>query len=86
MQAREYFGLSLRIIGTLVIIQAVHYFVTFTEVSFRLFRPQTTGSEPYMLLSIVHFIIGFYLLRGAPQLVEFSYPREPVSKEAQGAI
>jgi hypothetical protein len=63
MQAREQFALAVRIIGILGLMYVLRTFV-------RTPYPQVG----YLIVRLACVIIGAYMVRGAPWLVNFAYP------------
>jgi hypothetical protein len=64
MQAREQFALAVRIVGLLCLIYVLRAFV-------RSPWPEVVG---YLIVRLACAVVGVYMVRGAPWLVNFAYP------------
>ena len=72
MKAKEQFALALRIIGVLGVMYVLRSFVK-----------NPAPGIVFVIVWLVCAIIRVYLIRGAPQLVQFAYPEptpEPPEK------
>jgi ABC-type antimicrobial peptide transport system permease subunit len=77
MTPRQTFGLAVRIIGLLVMLFGVLYFISWAVVLIDPHsRPGVSPAWHYFLNAVVELLIGVYLLRGAPFLVRIAYPDE----------
>jgi hypothetical protein len=77
MKPKQAFGLAVRVIGLMVILVAVLYFVSaFVVLIDPTCRPNLSPSWQYFAAGVGNFLIGLYLLRGASHVVNFAYPDE----------
>ena len=79
MSAKELFGVVLRLIGLVLCLLSLWYFIYVPVV---LFGPEVPGGPPfyqYLISGMICLVIGLYFLRGAPHVARFSYP-EPHKK------
>jgi hypothetical protein len=73
MSSREAFGVLVRALGVWSIVEGLHHFVVFVNIFFHFYDPLHDTATSFLLLSVVELIAGFYLLRGAPHLVDYAY-------------
>ena len=64
MNAKELFGLIVRVIGLLAIIYVGRRII------------KIGAWEPLHVVRIVSALVGVYMLRGAPLLLKFAYPEK----------
>ena len=78
MKPKHAFGVAVRIIGLIVILVAVLYFISgFILLVDPHFRPNVSPAWHYLVDGVVEILVGLYLLRGARHIVRFAYPDEP---------
>ena len=75
MKSQDYFSLGLRIIGVFTLAHGLRDLV-----DFGLMLLGYTGTRSafayYLILGLLYSAVGLYLLRGAPFVVNFAYPRD----------
>ena len=75
MKSQDYFSLGLRIIGVFTLAHGLRDLV-----DFGLMLLGYTGTRSafayYLILGLLYSAVGLYLLRGAPLIVSFAYPRD----------
>jgi hypothetical protein len=77
VKPRQAFGVTVRIIGLIVVLVAILYFISgFILLVDPNFRPNVSPAWHYFVDGVVAIVIGLYLLRGAPHIVRFAYPDE----------
>ena len=81
MRPDEWFALALRVIGAVVLLYGLGYL--FDGALFRLnyFNYPETTPRYYAIAGFAYIIVATYLLRGAPQIVNFAYPPEVDDEE-----
>jgi hypothetical protein len=74
MKSKDYFTLAVRIIGFLTL---AHGFRDLVDYGLILLGYTSTHSafSYYLILGLLYSVVGLYLLRGAPLVVNFAYPR-----------
>lgn len=77
---KDWFGIAIRVLGVWTFIEGVRGFVMALGYERGWFAPREL-SEYYMLNSIVEFIAGVALMRGADLIVKFCYPEHHVPPE-----
>lgn len=76
MKPSDVFGICVRIIGLFGILGGIAYIVSGVCLLFS-GKTQYTGfyAGTYLLFGVPFIAIGLYLLRGAPHIVKFAYPK-----------
>lgn len=75
MRPRESFGVGVRIVGLIVVLVSILYFVSGVVVLIDpKFQPKVSPAWHYFVDAVVELAVGLYLLRGATQIVRFAYP------------
>lgn len=73
MKASEIFGIVIRVIGLIITLIGIYdiyrAFIMFVQV-------QSIGSLSPLLFGVPSFLLGIWLLGGAPWLMLFSYPEQ----------
>ena len=69
MTAKDAFITALRVIGVLQIIHAFEYALSAFDISAGYFKPLSTTIGTCMTHTVVYFLLGVYLLLGAPAVV-----------------
>ena len=84
MKPKDIFGLIVRVCGLYLLRPGLMYFYDFWYwCQTRDINAQPDGGvRPYngtiyIIFGIVYLVVAIYFLRGAPKLVEFSYPEAP---------
>lgn len=73
MKPKQAFGLSVRIVGLLLIIFGLVYFLSGIVLVFDPnFKPNLAPAWHYFLDGVVSILISLYLLRGAPHIINFA--------------
>ena len=74
MTSKNAFGVAVRIVGLLVVLAAILYFLSGIVLLINpQFRPNVGPSWHYFLDGAIGLLIGLYLLRGAPNVILFAY-------------
>lgn len=78
MNAKDWFGVAVRIIGLLAIAHGLYDLVTFAMISSNILESSLTSDIHYatLYIGLIYFFIGLYFLRGASLLLDFAYPNE----------
>ena len=77
MTSKDTFGVVVRVVGLLVVLAAILYFLSGIVLIINpQFRPNVEPSWHYFLDGAIGLLIGLYLLRGAPHVVRFAYRDE----------
>ena len=80
MTPKHAFGVAVRVVGLVVLLAAVLYFISGVILLISpKYRPDVSPAWHYFLSGVIELITGLYLLRGAPFLVRFAYPGENIS-------
>jgi hypothetical protein len=75
MKPKHAFGVGVRILGLIVILVSILYFVSGVVVLIDpTFRPNVSPAWHYFVDGVVELVVGLYLLRGAAQIIHFAYP------------
>lgn len=74
MSPRELFGLVLRSFGLLLLYNGISFGFSAVDVVVHDHDPWGFKPETYVLTTVWSSVLGFYLLRGAPLLLDFAYP------------
>ena len=76
----------MRIIGVVVFLYGCHYVADFFLGVTGFFTTQHTDYATYVILGMCYLIVGMYLTRGAPGIVDYAYPnKEQDEKESAEA-
>jgi uncharacterized membrane protein HdeD (DUF308 family) len=77
MKPRQAFGVAVRVLGLIIILVSVLYFVSAFIVCFDpTYRPNLSPAWHYFIDAVVELLIGLYLLRGAPHIVRYAFRDE----------
>jgi len=74
MKPSQAFGVFVRCVGLILVLAAAQHFFTGLLL---LVEPNSRSNAPVshlFLYGVVLLVIGWYLLRGAPYIVNFAYP------------
>ena len=74
MKSKNYFSLALRIIGLLTLAHGLRDLVDFGLILLG-YTSTRSSFAYYLILGLLYSVVGLYLLRGAPFVVNFAYPR-----------
>jgi len=74
MNAKEFFGAALRIIGVIVAGQGLLHVINSGLGVLGYFTTQRTAYSFYLITGLMELVAGLYLLRGAPPVMRFAYP------------
>ena len=74
MKSKDYFSLALRIIGLLTLAHGLRDLVDFGLILLG-YTSTRSSFAYYLILGLLYSVVGLYLLRGAPFVVNFAYPR-----------
>lgn len=73
MTPRDVFGIIVRTVGLGFVAYSFEYLQA--PLGMALYPAAADASlSTYMVYGVIYFLIGAYLLRGAPHLVRFAYP------------
>lgn len=74
MKPRDWFALVIRIFGFLLFVTALAYLLS---VVWMIITPSEddAGVVAYVVTGVVFGLMSLYFLRGAPQIVNFAYPK-----------
>jgi hypothetical protein len=81
MSVEQWLGLALRIVGVIVLLYGVGYLVDGALFYLEYFNYPDSSVNYYIVVGILYCAVGVYLLRGAPHVVRFAYPREEAMEE-----
>jgi hypothetical protein len=73
MKPKDLFGVIVRVIGLLTLTSWMYFFIIMV----------LTADRASVMVTVPFLLVGAYLLRGAPGLVDWSYAREDNSPRAQ---
>jgi len=77
MNASEIFGLIIRIIGLILALSGIN---NIYQALIMVVQLEFMSSFTSLLFGIPTLVIGFWLLRGAPWLMSFSYPQHQIKE------
>lgn len=83
MRPEEWFAVALRAIGVVVFLYGAGFLFDSALLSLGYFNQPDPSPSYYMIVGIFYVIVGLYLLKGAPHIVRFSYPREEEEEEEE---
>ena len=81
MTPRELFVTALRVIGVLQLIRAFDYAVEVFDIYSGYYRPTMTTIGSCMTHTIFFFVLGVYLLLGAPVVTRALFPDKSVGTD-----
>ena len=81
LKPSEIFALILRIIGVVVFLYGFRYVADFFLGVTGYFKLQHTEYAYYVILGMGHLLVGMYLTRGAPAIVDYAYPNAGQDEE-----
>ena len=81
MSVEQWLGLALRIVGAIVCLYGVGYLVDGALFHLEYFIYADSTVNYYIVVGLLYCAAGIYLLRGAPHVVRFAYPREEAMEE-----
>ena len=76
MNAKDIFGIILRVIGVGYVGYGLHYFLSLGYVAMHHNASAVWSSFDYLLAGVYYLFVGLCLLRGSRYVVRFAYPRE----------
>jgi len=82
MTAKDRFAIAVRVVGLLVILAALLYFV---DAVIMFINPYFRAGEPavhYFFTGVIALLVGLYLLRGAPHVIRFAFPEKGAKSDA----
>jgi len=75
MKPKHAFGVAVRVVGLIIILVSVLYFVSAIIVFIDpTYRPNLAPAWHYFVDAVVELLIGLYLLRGGAHIVRFAFP------------
>lgn len=82
MNAKNYFSLALRVIGFLTLAHGLRDLLDYGLILLG-YTSTHSAFAYYLILGLLYCVVGLYLLRGAPLIVNFAYPyKDGESREA----
>jgi hypothetical protein len=85
MTPRQCFGVILRVFGLLMLGVSALYLYSTAYAFFYPSVPHNSTTANYLAAFILTLAAALYLLRGAPQLLRFAYPRSASSQDSDDA-
>jgi hypothetical protein len=82
MKAKDIFGVIVRVLGLGCIGYGLRYVMSWLYVLVRQDATQGSGSD-FLISAVLFLAVGFFLLRKADCVVEFSYPRDHEGQSKQ---
>jgi hypothetical protein len=76
MTPRDWFTLILRVLGVWELIATADEVVTILNINAGLWHPARTEIQSYIAHGIATFLIGIWLLKGAPTIARIFYPHK----------
>jgi hypothetical protein len=73
MTSKELFRTLLRGFGVWILLRMLDYWIEAFDISAGLFKPLHDTMGMCFTHTVAYFVIGIYLLRGAPHVVEFAF-------------
>ncbi len=83
---KEIFTIVLRIFGIWALLKTVDYWLEAFDIVTKLYRPTHDTMGSCLTHIIVYFILGLYLLRGAPTVVQLLYRNEKATEQKEHEI
>ena len=80
MTPKEHFAIAVRVVGLIVVLFALGYFV---DAGIMFINPYGRG-EPavhYFVTGVIALFAGLYLLRGAPHVIRFAFPERDTKSD-----
>ena len=75
MKPRELFSVAVRVIGLLIAANGLSHIIDSGLGILGYFTTQRTAYSFYFIIGVTQLVVGLYLLRGAPFLERFAYPK-----------
>lgn len=76
MKIAGWFGLALRVTGVVTFIYGAVYLLDALLLRFGYFNSPDSVPGYFVIIGLFYLLIGLYLIRGAPLLIDFAYPFE----------
>jgi len=76
MTPKDCFGIVVRTLGLAVMIASIAYFYSTAMAALIPTNPRYVSPLAYLAIGVVYLSISIYLLRGAPALLDFCYPKD----------
>jgi hypothetical protein len=76
MRVEDWFALAVRVIGITVFVPGLGILLDSLLLKLGYFNLPDTYPAYYVIYGAAQVVLGLYLMRGAPFLVDFVYPRE----------
>ena len=76
MTPRLWFSVALRAFGVWEVIDALYHFTTVVTIKTGLYTPVASQPASFLLHGIVKLAIALVLLKGAPLIAAYFYPRD----------
>jgi len=83
MNSRDVFGIIIRTFGLCLVLYAVWFFFSATVIHFNLTKAGETEAFEFFAVGTLFLGVGLYLLRGAPEIMGFSYPEPQASENSE---
>ena len=76
MKAEDWFAVAVRVVGVVVLVPGLGLLLDYLLQRLGYFSIADTHPLYYLIFGCAQVMAGIYLIRGAPFLVWFAYPRE----------
>jgi len=76
MRIADWFALAVRVVGIWLSISGLGSLLDSSLFKLGYFNYLESSPGYYLIYGLAQVLLGLYLVRGAPQLVEFAYPTE----------
>ena len=78
MKPKDVFGIIVRLLGLISLGYGLQYLLSWTFMTLRQSASpaQGWGGPDYLIIGLIYIPLGLFLLRGAPYVINFAYPRE----------
>jgi hypothetical protein len=74
MTPRDWFLVGVRLFGVWWILQGITEVYDLIIILAKLYTPQATAPVVYLVHAVIYFVVGWYLLHGAPSLTRPAFP------------
>jgi hypothetical protein len=81
MTSKDWFAVAVRIIGLIVIIEALRYIASAVIVLARHPAGVAATVFDFSIPGVSGLVVGLYLLRGAPHVMRFAFPSKTAEKK-----
>jgi hypothetical protein len=81
MKPRDVFSIIVKAIGVIAVLYGFDYILDGALVQIGFANLERTTPKYWLVRGIVHILIGLFLMRGFPPLVDIAYPQESESSQ-----